>query len=187
MKHLISILFLLLALNACQVINVTNDYNKLNEDEIRLVSDLKDFDQVIPGHIYVLNAKQLKTKIKNDERSLVYVFVNGCTSTHCLPMASYENFARTNGYTLYLVMAGFGNIQSTLKQNIESPLYAINAAYYNTKYLSKYVRYFENDLMDLPLNTSFKERKMNGNLYFYEKGVLDTVMTMLPTMKSITQ
>lgn len=182
MKSFITSFFIVFSLiqSSCaiQINGLTNDYNKLNPDEKHLISKLEDFKIVEDGKIYLINAEQLKSEMKNHPKSLVYVFANGCVSKFCLPMNVYMNYAQNHGYQLYLVMDGFNNLNHTLDQDADTPYFAIDNEYYDVSSRTKYSNYFENELMDLPKETKHKEYL--GNLYFFENGKFIKVEKELP-------
>lgn len=128
-------------------------------------------------HIYEISAIQLKKELKYHEKSIVYLFSNGCTSKYCLPLSVYENYAEENGYNLFLVMTGYANLSETLSQNISLPLYTVDAEVYDTKWNYTYMKRFENELNNLPLNA--KSLKYQGNIYFFEKDSLVKVQREL--------
>jgi len=153
-----------------QIIGITNDYKKLSDKQKSIIKPIDNFEKLDSGTIYTINASQLKNEIKKYPKSLVYVFTNGCSAEFCKPLNFYEDFAKRNGYKLFLVMNGFGDINATLDQNVSSPLFAINGDFYNTNYRSSYTRYFENELRDR--NRDYKSKEYLGGLFFFENGEL---------------
>lgn len=179
MKYFLLIISLF-ALQACTLYGFTNDYKKLSESEKATVLPLKSFNETDSEHIYKINGVQLKSELKKHPKSLVYIFSNGCTSTLCLPMSNYENFARDNNYKLFLVMEGFGHLQKTVQQRSDvftAPLYAIDNDFYNSWYSEKFHRYFENDLRGIERKA---KPQWSGNLYFFEYDKLVKVTRELP-------
>lgn len=163
---------------SCITIVITNEYRSLQPSEKKLIEPLQSFDNTVPGRVYVINGEVLQKEMTNHPKSLVYIFTNGCTGPACYPMASYSHYAESNGYKLYLVMTGYFKLNETLKQQVNEPLFSIDDKYYDTRYTSTYVRYFENDLTGKP--KEFKEKGYKGNLYFFNYGKLDTIMKELP-------
>lgn len=174
------IIFILIILQSCQIqiIGITNDYDKLNENQKNLIKPLENFQNLNIREVYTINAMQLKDELKKHERSLVYIFTNGCSAEACKPIYVYEDYAKKNGYSLFLVMNGFGDIDKTLVQDISSPLFAMDANYYETPYTRKYSRYFENELMGL--NQEEKQKEFLGSLYFFEDGKFLKIAKNLP-------
>lgn len=176
MKYLI-FLFTSSIIISCSVNGFTNDYGKLSTTQKSSIKELENFSSLNSEHIYLINGSQLKTELKNNEKSLVYIFTNGCKSKYCKPLFIYENFARENGYKLYLVMDGFKDLEETTKQPLKSNLFAIDSKYYNTNIRSSYNSKFENEL--LQRYKSYKSEYL-GNLYFFEKDNLVTILRDLP-------
>jgi len=180
MKNIFLALILVSSLSSCIIsfYGLTNDYDTLSETQKKEVLALKSFEETESKKIYKINAKQLKSELKKHSKSIVYTFQNGCSSKACKPMFVYENYAKNNGYTLFLVMVGYLHLSETLEQNFDSPLFVVDNEYYNEKHKSKYLRYFENELMEKPLDE--KPKEYLGSLYFFEKETLKNVYKELP-------
>lgn len=164
--------------SSCVVQGWTNDYDKLTDAHKNKILTLKTFQDTSNEFIYKVNGQQLREELRNHSKSIVYIFSNGCSSDLCKPIAVYEDFAAKNGYKLFLVMNGFANLEATLKQPHVSVLFAMDNYYYNEKINYKYSRYFENDLMNRPLNE--KLGAYMGSLYFFEGDALIQILKELP-------
>jgi hypothetical protein len=157
---------------------LTNDYDKLNETQKKILVDLVDFKDLKSENIYKITGNQLKQELANHPKSLVYIFKNGCSSKLCKPMRVYENYANDNGYKLFLVMNGYANLQETLDQPYSSILFSINNDFYNSNYRNTYMQYFENEISEKPKKEKSKEYL--GNLFFFEKDKLVQILHELP-------
>ena len=173
--HLLIIAFI----SSCQVHGVTNDFEKLNENEKSLVKGLDSFSATESRNIYVINGQLLKEELKKNEKSIVYIFANGCSSEYCVPLTYLENYAKENDYKLYMVMSDYTYLFLTLKQKYTSPLYSIDQEYYNTKLSSKSARMFVNDITGKPLNDRISVKEF-ASYFFYENGVLVQATKKLP-------
>ncbi len=60
-------------------------------------------------------------------------------------------------------MDGYLSLDKTLEQSFKSPLFAIDAKHYNTRYHLRYTRLFINELLS-------RDKDYKGDLYFFEKG-----------------
>ncbi len=172
MNKIFLLLISLFVSSSCTVYGVTDDYRKLSEEQQQKVVPLVAFTETNNNHIYKVNGKQLREEIQKHPRALVYTFTNGCKSEYCLPMSTYEKYARDNGYQLFLVMQGFGNLNETVQQRspvFTAPLYAMDADYYNSRFSWNFSKYFENDLRAQPRKT---KNEWLGSLYFFENGEL---------------
>lgn len=165
-------------LTACQVVGLTSDYEKLSSEQKQLIQPYTTTTELTPKHIYTISGQELKKQIEKEDRAMVYLFTNGCTSKECLPMSTYETFAARTGNTLYLVMSGFGKLDHTLAQRFESPLYAIDYQPYQTKIRNTAWIRFQNDLLGRP--SDYKEKSYQGNLFFFEHGKLVKILHQLP-------
>lgn len=172
--------FLLLPLLAiaqsCAIYGITDDYGKLSDEQKSHILPA-NFENPAPDHIYKISGKELHAEIQKYPKALVYEFTNGCSSDACKPMIVYERFAKENGYKLFLVMNGFGNIDETMKQrnSFESPLYAIDATAYPTVYRSKYALMFKKDLANDP-----NYEPGYFGLMFFENGRFVKTLSDLP-------
>ncbi len=175
MKNLIILGLTLLLVNSCKMYGVTNDFDQLTDKELQLIAPFKTFEESVPGKVYEINAGELKEDMKRYPKSLVYIFANWCSSSGCQPLSVYKEYAIRNGYNLYLVISGYHDLNKTLKQNIGQPLYTIDSEFYKTKYSRAYIRKFRNELMELPVETKLKDCPMDGSLFFFNFGILDTV------------
>lgn len=178
MKQLFFWFGALLILNSCIVQGFTNDYGKLNDSEKAFIHDFEGFSVVESRTIYEINGKALRAKLKNHPKSIVYKLSNGCSSEYCKPLLVYENFAKAHDCQLFIVMSGYANLYKTMEQPFNSPLYAIDTDYYETKISYIYNRYFENDF--LGLETKAKQGDYLGSLYFFEGDSLVEVRRELP-------
>lgn len=111
---------------SCSIQGITNDYGKLSIEHKKRIVELVDFNITNSEYIYKLSGLQLKEELKKHPRSLVYLFKNGCASKLCKPLMVYENYAKQNGYKLFLVMNGYANLSETLIQPYTSTLFSIN-------------------------------------------------------------
>lgn len=178
MRKIFVILSLVVFTYSCVVEGWTNDYNTLNEFQKKKITAIEDFRDLKKGLIYKINGQQLREELKNHPKSIVYIFSNGCSSELCKPISVYEEFAMQNEYHLFLIMNGFTNIESTLKQSFTSVLFVMDNEYYNEKRNYKYSRYFENDLLKRSLKE--KNNKYSGNLYFFQGDSLVQILKELP-------
>jgi hypothetical protein len=173
------LLFLALPLLlSCSIQGFTNDYKHLEPLQKEKIIPLTSFSDAREGHIYEINASQLREEIAKKPKALVYVFTNGCTSKYCKPLRIYELYAAQHGYDLFLVMNGYRELDATLEQPVCSPLYAIDCKHYDTKFRSNYTRYFENELAGKPMKE--KEKVYLGNLFFFNDGKLEKILIELP-------
>lgn len=178
MRKILILLFFIGFTTSCIVQGWTNDFETLSESQKNRVKAIENFRNLNKEFIYKINGQQLKEELKNRSKSIVYIFANGCTSDYCKPISVYEDFALRNGYSLFLIMAGYTNLNETLKQPISNLLFVIDNDYYNERLNYKYYRYFKNDLLNKPLQE--KQREYRGNLYFFKGDSLVQILRELP-------
>ncbi|HLF51031.1 hypothetical protein [Flavobacterium sp.] len=177
-KIKILLFFLLAFISSCSIQGLTNDYKKLEESQKSKIVALNNVTEFNTDYIYKVNGTQLKQELKAHPKSIVYIFKNGCTSDLCKPLMVYENYAKENGYKLFLVMDGFGNLNEALAQPITSPLFAIDSYHYQKKFRATYSRYFENDLTNKPFTE--KNKEYLGSLFFFKEDKLEKILKELP-------
>ena len=180
MKKIFTTITVSLLLISCKITGLTNDYSKLTEDDKAKIVTLESFENLDETKIYKISGKQLRTELAKHEKSIVYIFKNGCTSDLCKPMQVYENYAKQNGYQLFLVMDGYGNLDDTVGQrnNFTSSLFSINTDLYDSRYRATYSRRFENELLKKDIN--YKSNEYLGSLLFFEGNRLDKIVRDLP-------
>jgi hypothetical protein len=178
MKKMLFLTFVTLSMLSCRIQGLTNDYNKLNPEQKKLIVALENFSDTKPNLIYKISGKQLQQELSKHPKSLVYIFKNGCTSKLCKPLMIYENYAKEHGLKLFLVMNGYANLNETLEQPYSSTLYSIDNDYYNSNMRNTYIRYFENEISNKPLKEKSKEYL--GNLFFFERDQLLKIEHDLP-------
>lgn len=162
---------------SCRINGLTDDFGKLDDAQKARIVNLSSFSQTDTSKIYKISAKQLLAQIEKEDKTLVYVFTNGCASKYCKPLFYYENYAKNNGYNLYLVMNGYAYLDETLVQPRQMPIYAINSSYYQTNYRGTYTRLFMNELRGKPADYD----KWEGTLIYFSKGkYTKTSLDVLP-------
>ncbi len=166
LRSLCALLTMLSCTSCITIIGLTDDYNKLTDEQKLLIHEFENEASLRNGNVYLINADELKQELSKHEKSMVYCFTNGCSSEYCEPMNNYIDYATQNGYKLFLVMNGFGNISSTLNQSAATPYYAIDSEFYKTKFRSKYFRMFRNELLNRDRN--YKESQYEGSIYLFE-------------------
>lgn len=129
--------------------------------------------------VFKINHEQLLEELKNHDKALVYLFVNGCKSEYCLPMYMYENWAKENGYKLFLVMYNVSNFRETLSQNPSEQIYVADYDYYKKRIPSKQ---FKNGLKGLPVKQRYK---FEGSLFVFKNGVYQATYRELHEIKEL--
>jgi len=175
--NMILAIFTGLCFVSCRVNGITDDYGKLRPAEKARITDLISFENVDTSKVYRITATQLLTQMEHEDKSLVYIFKNGCKTKNCHPLFVYENYAASNGYSLYLVMNGYADLNETLIQPRKQPLYAIDAKAYGNIYRGVYTRLFKNELIGKPAEYDEYE----GALFLFKNGKYEKTMFALPS------
>lgn len=158
---------------SCTIYGVTNDYGKLNKSEKEKIVDFDSTSELSLEKVYKINGTQLLEEIKKHPKVMIYEFTNGCTGATCYPLTSFENYAKENHYTLFLVMNGYGDLNKSLIEPILSPLFAIDNYYYKSNIRGSYRKKFLKDmLLDVPEADKIV-KEFYGGIYLFENGKLD--------------
>ena len=167
MKYIICILLM----SSCIIrfVGVHHDYDLLSPQEKERIKKLETFDSLQSNYVYEINAPQLLLALAAHEKSLVYMFANGCTSDNCIPLSNIERFAEDNDYQLFLIMNGYYNLDKSLSQQLNSPLFSINSDYYGSSKIKKHKTAFKKELGYYQVS---KEQKHPGSYLFFSKDSL---------------
>lgn len=76
-------LFAVFSMQSCAVYGLTNDYTKLDAETQKHIHKLTDFSHLKDKEIYEISGLQLKNELAKNDKSIVYIFVNGCSSKLC--------------------------------------------------------------------------------------------------------
>lgn len=181
MKHLILLSILTLTFSSCRMIDlngITNDYDDLSDQYKMMITPLGSFENLNNDFIYEVTGPQLLNKLKSNEKSIVYIFANGCSSGLQLSLDQIEYYAQEYGYELYLVMSDYSSLDATISQSIDSPLFAINTDYYGTNKSRKYQRAFQKDI---GYDDFVSEHGRHGSYMFYEgDSLVDLKYSLIP-------
>ena len=158
---------------SCTIYGVTNDYGKLSNPEKERIVEFDSNIKLSLDKVYRISGNQLLEEIKKYPKVMVYEFTNGCTGATCYPLTSFENYAKENQYTLFLVMNGYGDLNKSLIEPILSPLFAIDNYYYKSNIRGSYRKKFLKDmLLDVPEADKIV-KEFYGGIYLFENGKLD--------------
>ncbi|MBV7440242.1 hypothetical protein KRX57_02300 [Weeksellaceae bacterium TAE3-ERU29] len=147
LKNGLLLLFVFTSIFSCSIAGITNDYGKLSDKEKEFIIPFTDFKSVKNNRVYRINGVQLKNELKENDKSLVVFFANGCKSKNCIPLSNYVLYANKNNLKLYLIMAGYENLYETLIQKVDAPLFSIDNEYYNSTFRGRYIDKFTKDLL----------------------------------------
>lgn len=151
----------------CFIFNDLHSQNYTSVDSTYRSYYSTEYREYLPiqNCIFIINHEQLLEELKNYQKALVYTFVNGCKSKYCLPLYTYENWCKENGYKLFLVMVNIKDSNKTTVQNPNEQLYVIDKEFYKKR--RNLSTQFENGLKQQPLT---QKNKYQGNLFVFEKG-----------------
>ena len=147
LKNGLFLLFVFTSIFSCSIAGITNDYGKLSDKEKEFIIPFRDFKSVKNNRVYSINGVQLKNELKENDKSLVVFFANGCKAKSCVPLNNYVYYANKNNLKLYLIMGGYENLYETLVQKVDAPLFSIDNEYYNSTFRGRYIAKFTMDLL----------------------------------------
>ena len=181
MKRIIYLVFLTFCVSSCvQIRGVTDDYYHLTLEQKESVVSFNKADQLSRKYIYKVNASTLLDVLKEYPKAFVYVTNVSCTADACLPLNTYENYAKNNNYKVFFFLVGYNDLEVAFAEPIQEPLFVIDSDYYGRKLFRKYVDHFENELMGKEKKT---KRTSYESLHFFENGVYKGSHTYLPSIK----
>ncbi len=151
-----------------------DDYDNLSEEQKSMVETLVSFENLDKDKVYKINPEQLKEELVKHPKSIVRLAGLGCNSESCKPLSYYEDFAKENGYNIFIVMTTYYSFEYVINQHPENAVFVLDYDYYGKKQRIKCERYFYNELSGLPINTKYKDIPEDkiGNTYYYEYGKL---------------
>lgn len=152
---------------SCELVR-GNYYNKINSSQREQIKEYNDTIKIEHGYIYEITGEQLLDKLANESTSLVYIFKNFCIGDNCLPLTNVIDYASTNKLSLFLVMSSYYKINLTTQQNINYPIYSINAKNYGNPNKDGYIEKFKEDIGCYKYMEINNLKKWVGNYIFYE-------------------
>jgi len=176
MSKIFPLLGLLILCSSCITITgLTSDYKKLDPALHAYLATYEEGKDTLYNRVYSITGEQIRQQMEQHDKILVYTFANGCSSSTCYPLATFKRWADENGYKLYLVTTGYGNLSSTLSQEIDLPLYVINYKAYKTNMRGKYTNRFLLDLLQNEADPKAIANDQYASLYAFEKGKLTQI------------
>jgi len=161
-------IIIVFVLSSCISLVKGNRFKQLDNQSKQSIKVYSDTINLKNNLIYEITGDQLKRELKKQNKSLVYIFANNCSSDNCLPLKTVEEYAEKNNLTLFLIMSSFYKMETSLSQNIESTLFAIKATHYGNINNNKYIQSFKEDIGYYDY-VEKKNQKWLGNYIFYKK------------------
>ncbi len=157
-------------INSCIIqINRGNYYENLQDPYKNRIKELKSFDGLNENFIYEITGIQLLNELGKYDKSLVYLFSNGCKSDYCVPLSIISDYANSNGYQLFLIMNSYYNLDFTLNNEKQLQLFSINAIKYGNPNKNIYLKLFKTEIKYFQFS---KGEKYLGSYLFYNKDSL---------------
>lgn len=170
-KSLTLLALLLLCTSCIQIAGLTSDYKKLDPAAHSYISAYEVGKDTLPNHFYTITGEQIRHQIEQQEKVLVYIFVNGCSGPTCYPLATFKRWADENEYKIYFVTTSYNNLGATYVQQVNAPLYIVNHKAYNSNMYGKYNKRFRLDLLQNEADVQAL-LKDYASLYTFENGKL---------------
>ena len=132
-KLILSVLAFTSLISSCVVGGLTSDYNKLTaKEKQRVVKSFGDIDQ-------------LKADNKH-QQVVIYDYTPNCGSSACMQVNDFVDMCKANGTNPLVIGDTFWGLADTRKLGI--PLLMIDPQPLGTKWRSRYIRLFFNELID---------------------------------------
>ena len=152
-----------------------DDYEDLSEEQKSIIKPLVSFKNIDNNNVYKINPEQLKDELSKQPKSIVkLVSTVDCEYYLRKPLSYYEDFAKENGYKLYIIMTTYYPFNFVMSQHPENTIFVLDYDYYDERQRVICERYFNNELIGLPIDTPFEEipKDKIGSTYYYEYGKL---------------
>lgn len=161
---LILMILFVLSLTSCRIYGLHSRYHKLSAEHKSYIINYThqpEIQHASPGFIYIINAENLASAMKNYPYNLVYEWNTRCPSEACIsPSAAYA-IAKEKGYKLWVVLEYYD--EEIIGKTFDVPIYSINHEKYYTNLCSKYTRLFMSDLGYEDTNDNW------GRFYLFER------------------
>lgn len=186
MKIFILLAFSTLLLSSCLFHFVTdNYYDYLKPEQKERIKKLESFESTKPGFVYEITGKELREELKNQEKSMVYIFVNGCKGETCYPLSQIKGYAEENNLELFMVMNGYYHIEESMVQKVGLPLYSINSEAYDESKSKKYAELFRKDIGYYTYQETLDGNWPGRFLIFHKDQIVDTKIKLFDEEASI--
>ena len=169
-KLILSALAFTTLISSCAVGGLTSDYNKLTaKEKQRVVKSFGDIDQLKADNtIYLVEVQQVKDYCNKHQQVVIYDYTPNCGSSACMQVNDFVDMCKANGTNPLVLGNSFWGLADTRKLGI--PLLMIDPQPLGTKWRSRYIRLFFNELIDSnspnppeELYFSFQNGKYIGN------------------------
>lgn len=143
---------ILYATGFVRVYHITSGYHYLSASEQArvifagdkpLALDKASQEARARGEILCVSGAQLRQALLGEEKALVYLFNDDCSSPSCLPLSAVGRYAQGIGAKVYYVAT---DLRSSLFQHPE-PILSIDFRYYDTKWYHRFYERFCRELI----------------------------------------
>lgn len=151
-------------------------YSKSKKENPNLFYNLVKSDSVCKltkenanSKVIIINGKDLKKCLKNDSRSMIYIWSPNCHSSLCLSLDIIQSVCNSKNISLYIVAEYYENKKMQEDWKIDKPIFGIDIKYYKTSLTDKYTSRF---LIDI--DVILKKDDYNRCLYFENGSFVQT-------------
>lgn len=113
----------------------------------------------------MINGKEFKKLLVNEEKALVYLWGPNCNSDVCISLNLLQSYCHENSTTLFIVAEYYDVAKMELSYDIENPILGIDTEFYKTNKTNKYLELFFRDV-----DSSIKN--FNNRYFLFENGEL---------------
>ena len=111
--------------------------------------------------VLIINGSSLKQCIKENTKSIIYMWSPNCHSKNCIPLQLIQKHCEENNYKLYVVSEYYDSDKMDYEYGLSNSLYAIDTEFYKTDLTTKYLDKFFKDIdLNLVVSSTY-------NRYFY--------------------
>ena len=137
-KLILSVLAFTTLISSCAIGGLTSDYNKLTAKEKQRVK--------ADNTIYLVEVQQVKDYCNKHQQVVIYDYTPNCGSSACMQVNDFVDMCKANGTNPLVLGNSFWGLADTRKLGI--PLLMIDPQPLGTKWRSRYIRLFFNELID---------------------------------------
>lgn len=145
-------------------------YKKVEKDNPTLLKKVTN-TETICSRVYsdsckvlLLNGKELGECIKNEDKTILYLWAGNCSSPYCYGLDRVQAYCKNRGIKLYVVADYYDEELMSAIYNLEFPIVGIDTKYYKTNFTSSYRKKF---LADLSI---IRDKDDYYRLLYLEKG-----------------
>ena len=149
---------------------LTCEYYSLATDKNRVIFGTENFKEIpLDSSFYTINGNVLLEDIKENEKSLVYLWDPRCGGEYCYSLKWIEEYSSNKGIKFYAIPIFIDIDMMDIHQGITTPITPIDFKFYKSIFCSRYIKKFLNDVVNKENEVLFQNK---GRYFWIEKDSL---------------